>query len=101
MPIEIQNKRKAILVSGEMNIYSAREAHDRLLPMLRDAKAPALDLGKVTDFDSSGLQVLIVAGREADAAGKKLTLVAISSAVRDVLELVQCEELLSRSRSAA
>lgn len=101
MPLEIEKKRRSVIVSGEMNIYSAREGFDKLLPLLRESAATSLDLGQVTEFDSSGLQLLLMASREAEAAGKKFQIRPVSAPVLEALELLQCEELLSRIRSAA
>jgi anti-sigma B factor antagonist len=101
MPLELHSKRKSLAVSGEMNIYTAREGCDLLLPKLRAAASPSLDLAQVTEFDSSGLQVLLMANREAVAAGKTLKITAASGPVHDALMLTQCEELLSRLGGAA
>lgn len=98
MPLEIQNKRKQLAVSGELNIYTAREAAEKLLPLLREAAAPAVDLAQVAEFDSSGLQVLLVAQRAAAAVGKEMVITDASAAVREALDLVQCDELRSRIR---
>jgi anti-anti-sigma factor len=99
MPFEISAKRGTVALGGEMNIYTAREAADKLLPLVRDARSPALDLSQVTEFDCSGLQVLLVARREAEAAGKRMRINEASAAVRDALQLVQCDELISCIRS--
>jgi anti-anti-sigma factor len=100
MPLEIHSKRGSVTLAGEMNIYTAREAADRLLPLLRNAKSPAVDLGQVAEFDCSGLQLLLVARREARAAGKDLRILAASAPVRDALDLVQCDELRVQIGSA-
>ena len=69
--------------------------------MLRDAKSPAVNLAQIAEFDCSGLQVLLMAHREATAAGKELRILQLSASVRDALDLLQCDELRSRIRSAA
>ena len=99
MPLELHQKRKTLIVSGELNIYTAREAGEKLLPLLREAASPTIDLAQVSEFDSSGLQVLLMARRAAVAAGKDLRIAAASAAVRDALDLVQCDELRSRIKS--
>lgn len=100
MPLEIQTRRGGVTLRGELNIYTAREAAERLLPLLRDARSPAVDLGQVAEFDCSGLQVLLVARREAVAAGKDLRILEASQTVREALDLVQCDELRTQLRSA-
>jgi anti-sigma B factor antagonist len=101
MTLQIQSKRGSVLLSGEMNIYTARETAEKLLPLLRNAKSPAVDLGQVAELDCSGLQILLAARRDAVAAGKDLRILAASAAVRDVLDLTQCDELRSQIRGAA
>ncbi len=101
MPFELQPKRGTVLLRGEMTIYTARDAADRLLPVLRDAKSPAVDLSQIAEFDCSGLQILLMARRQAVAAGKDLRVIDASACVREALDLLQCDELRSRLPAAA
>lgn len=75
-------------IEGEMTIYRAAELKPGLLDAVREHAAPALDLSAVTEFDSAGLQLLLVARQEAARLGKRLALSAASSAVRDVFALL-------------
>ena len=75
-------------VEGEMTIYRAAELKPALLDAVRAHAAPALDLSAVTEFDSAGLQLLLVARQEAARLGKRLAVSAASSAVRDVFALL-------------
>jgi anti-sigma B factor antagonist len=75
-------------VEGEMTIYRAAELKPALLDAVRTHDAPALDLSAVTEFDSAGLQLLLVARQEAARLGKRLAVSAASSAVRDVFTLL-------------
>lgn len=75
-------------VEGELTIYRAAELKPALLEAVRTQEAPALDLSAVTEFDSAGLQLLLVARREAATLGKRLALRAPGSAVRDVFALL-------------
>jgi len=47
-----------------------------------------LDLSAVTEFDSAGLQLLLMARREAARLGRQLVVSAASHAVRDVFALL-------------
>jgi len=75
-------------VEGEMTIYRAAELKPGLLDTVREHAAPRLDLSAVTEFDSAGLQLLLVARQEAARLGKRLAVSAASSAVRDVCALL-------------
>jgi anti-anti-sigma factor len=77
-----------LAVEGEMTIYRAAELHPALLDAVRTQDAPALDLSAVTEFDSAGVQLLLVARREAGRLGKRLVLQGASPAVRDVFALL-------------
>jgi anti-anti-sigma factor len=71
-----------------MTIYRAAELHPALLDAVRTQDAPALDLSAVTEFDSAGVQLLLVARREAARLGKRLVLQDASPVVRDAFALL-------------
>jgi len=78
----------ALALEGELNIYGAAENKLRILEFLSRAKeAPALDLSAVTEVDTAGLQLLILAQREAESMGTSLRLLDPSASVLDVLQL--------------
>jgi anti-anti-sigma factor len=83
-----QGAATCLAVEGEMTIYRAAELHPALLDAVRTQDAPALDLSAVTEFDSAGVQLLLVARREAGRLGKRLVLQGASPAVRDAFALL-------------
>ena len=83
-----QGAAACLAVEGEMTIYRAAEPHPALLDAVRTRDAPALDLSAVTEFDSAGVQLLLVARREAARLGKRLVLQDASPAVRDAFALL-------------
>jgi len=83
-----QGAAACLAVEGEMTIYRAAELHPVLLDAVRTHDAPALDLSAVTEFDCAGVQLLLVARREARRHGKELALRAASPAVRDAFALL-------------
>ena len=72
-------------IEGEFTIYRAME----LKPVLF-AQPPVteIDLSGVTEFDSSGLQLLMLAKKTAVAQGRALVLLGRSPAVVEVFELL-------------
>ncbi len=76
-----------LALEGALTIYRAQELKEQLLAALRDSPEPRLDLSQVTELDSSGLQLLYLAKREAARANRTLRIVAHSDAVREVLDL--------------
>lgn len=83
-----QDAAACLAVEGEMTIYRAAELKPALLEAVRAHAAPALDLSAVTEFDSAGLQLLLMARREAARLGKPLRVAGASPAVRDVFTLL-------------
>lgn len=75
-------------LEGEMTIYRAAELKQVLLAAI-DGPAPlVLDLSGVTEIDSAGLQLLMMAKKTAQSKGGDLQLAAQSDAVADVLDLL-------------
>jgi anti-anti-sigma factor len=83
-----QGAAARLAVEGEMTIYRAAELHPVLLDAVRAHDAPQLDLSGVTEFDCAGMQLLLVARREARRLGKDLVLLGASPAVRDAFALL-------------
>lgn len=72
-------------LEGPLTIYRAEELKALLLG---DAPPMELDLSGVTELDTSGLQLLMLAKREATAAQRELHLLHHSKAVLDVFEIL-------------
>jgi anti-anti-sigma factor len=58
---------------------------------LERSAALSIDLSAVRELDTAGLQLLLLAAREAQGTGKSVTLVALSNAVAEVVELCNLE----------
>lgn len=72
-------------LQGELTIYRAAELKQALLA----EPAPIeIDLSGVTDIDTAGVQLLMLAKRVAQTEKRELRLVAHSQAVSDVFELL-------------
>ncbi|QKE62088.1 STAS domain-containing protein [Aquipseudomonas campi] len=80
--------RYVAAVQGEFNIYSAAQLKDELLGVLNSHKQLDIDLGAVEDFDSSGVQILLMLKREAQRQKRSLTFVQHAPSVREVLDLL-------------
>jgi anti-sigma B factor antagonist len=91
----------AIQIAGELTVYHAAETAQQLLARIGEAPALAIDLDGVTEFDSAGIQVLLVAQRAAVAAGGTLQLLRPSRPVLDVIETFALTELLAAPAAVA
>ncbi|WPP02475.1 STAS domain-containing protein (plasmid) [Pseudomonas sp. HR96] len=76
-----------LVIAGEMTIYTASDWSTRLLPLLSSAGDIAIDLSQVTEMDAAGVQLLMLAKREALRNGSRLHLKCHSQSVLDTFEL--------------
>lgn len=76
-----------VVIDGELTIYTAGEVRERLLDALRRGKETEIDLSRVTEIDTAGLQLLILAKREAVAKNRSLLLHGHSAVVLECLDL--------------
>ncbi|MBX3235716.1 MAG: STAS domain-containing protein [Nitrospiraceae bacterium] len=72
-------------IAGELTIYSALELKPRLLGALAQKSALEIHAGNVTEVDTAGIQLLLLAKREAAGAGKQLSLMTPSQSLREAL----------------
>lgn len=74
-------------LGGELTIYHAGELRRALLDEAgAAAQVRTLDLAAIEEFDSAGLQVLLLARRAAERAGGRLLLRGHSAPVREVID---------------
>lgn len=85
---------RPLAVEGELTIYRAAELKPQLLALPPGEGAVGVDLGQVTDIDTAGVQLLLLAHREARAVSRPWRLVAASAAVQEALTLLGLQALL-------
>lgn len=79
---------RTLRIEGELTIYRAEELKQVLLGTTADSAPLELDLSAVTEIDTAGVQLLMLAKKTALAQQRELRLVAHSPAVTDVFELL-------------
>jgi anti-sigma B factor antagonist len=79
---------RRLVLENDLTIYNAPEHKRTLLDALDHAQVVELDLARVGEIDSAGLQVLILAKRESLAAGKEMRILAHSPAVQELLDFL-------------
>jgi anti-sigma B factor antagonist len=85
---ELTRNGDCLQLAGAVNIQGAQALLAQLRPLLEESDPPLrLDLAGVTEIDTAGLQLLLVARRTAAARRRPLAIVAASPVVRSVLEL--------------
>jgi anti-anti-sigma factor len=74
-------------IEGELTIYTAAELKSKIVAAFAAGQPIEIDLSLVDEIDSAGLQLLILAKREAAAADKPISLVKHSQAVLECLDM--------------
>jgi anti-anti-sigma factor len=87
------SKKKAaavqtLRIEGEFSIYRAAELKPVLLQAIEASTVLEIDLSGVAEFDTAGVQLLLLAKRVAAERGHELRLVRHSAVVVDVLQLL-------------
>ena len=78
-----------LFIEGDLTIRRVQEMKDVLVARLAQSQALEVDLAGVTEIDTAGAQLLLMARRAAQASQKELRLVAPSPAVISLFELLR------------
>jgi anti-sigma B factor antagonist len=84
---EKKNGVSLLHIEGDMTIYTAAELKAELMKRLEKPVELEINLSAVSEMDSAGLQLLLLAKREALRHGTPLRLSWHSRAVLDVLDM--------------
>jgi len=76
-------------IRGEFTIFTAQALKEQLVDLIThsDGKEIEVDLADVTDIDSAGLQLMVMAKQEAIAQNRALHFVRHSAPVLDLIDL--------------
>ena len=74
-------------IEGELTIYTAAAIKQRLDQLLGQSAELEIELSQVSEMDTAGLQLLILAKRECLARSGLLKLVGHSQPVREIMDL--------------
>lgn len=81
------SRHQQLALTDDLTIYHALDQKNALLDALAMCDVLELDLARVGEMDTAGLQLLVLLKKEAALAGKEVRLLAHSPAVRSVIEL--------------
>ncbi|MBS1191593.1 MAG: hypothetical protein H6R10_3385 [Rhodocyclaceae bacterium] len=73
-------------IDRNLTIYNAAGLKDELMAALAPVDRLDLDLSRVEEMDTAGLQLLILTKQEATRHGKAMRIVEHSPAVREVID---------------
>ena len=75
-------------IDGELTIYRAADLKVQLLDALRQTQVLEVNLSGITELDTAGLQVLMLAKQTASADKRELKLVQHSPAVVEIFDML-------------
>ena len=75
-------------IDGAMTIYNATEIGSKLFPALQESRDLVINLANVSEIDSAGVQLLMLAKKERATNELTLNLTEHSDAVLDVFDLM-------------
>jgi anti-anti-sigma factor len=84
---QVENGVYRVKVEGEMTIYHALELKQGLMQCLHDCTEMEVSLAGVSEMDTAGFQLLVLAKREAARLGRPLRLAGHSPATLEVMDL--------------
>jgi anti-anti-sigma factor len=79
-------------LEGEMTIYNAAEMKASLTDTLHKCQEMEIDVSKVSEMDTAGVQILLLTKREAGNHNKSLRVVNHSDAVLELFNLYHVAE---------
>ena len=77
---------RRLSIEQDLTIYNADALKEQLLESLGATQVLELDLSRVAEIDTAGVQLLILAKRESLRQGRTLCIVAHSPAVRETID---------------
>jgi len=75
-----------LTIDHDMTIYHAEALKSELMDKLEHHQVIELDLSRITEIDTSGIQLLMLAKRESMKQDKELRIVAHSPSVSELMD---------------
>lgn len=89
-----EEKGITIYVEGEVDVYTAPQLREKLLPLCQNGQTVVVDLSKVNYIDSTGLGVLIGAYKAQRATAGKLILTGMNSRLYRLFKITGLHEIM-------
>lgn len=85
---------RALACPPDFTVASVAAFAGELFAWIDAQREPAVDASGISDLDAAALQLLLMAGREAQSQGKRLRLLAAGEPLRESARLLGMEGLL-------
>lgn len=84
------DKQWRLVVSGSFTIFQAADYKAQLLDVLEQTETLLeMDLTAIEEIDTAGLQLLLMLQQEAQAQGKQVFFTGVSTAMKNVIDILQ------------
>lgn len=90
---ETQGEYILVRLSGEVDLSWSQQVRQEVLAALEQSNAVAVELSEVSYIDSSGIAALVEGFQNARGKSQQFVLIAVSAAVRAVLELARLDRV--------
>ncbi|HEY4211941.1 MAG TPA: STAS domain-containing protein [Steroidobacteraceae bacterium] len=88
MELQVNITSSSVQITGELTVYTCAAASEQICAALAASpELDRLDLSRVSEIDTAGLQTLLAARKYAATSGRHLRIANPSSVVAEVLEL--------------
>lgn len=94
MSVEQEGPVSRMTVVGELTIYAAAECKSQILDAVERGESVEVVAEGITELDTAGVQLLLLAKRMAVKAGKSFRVVSPSAVVEDVLRTLALSHTL-------
>jgi anti-sigma B factor antagonist len=90
----VTEERTTVQIAGDFTVQTAAENKAVLVSALGSGQAVDVDRGNVAEIDTAGIQLLLLAKREAAELAVNLRLVSVPRSVLEILEIVGLDAYL-------
>jgi anti-anti-sigma factor len=91
----LSGEKLILSLEGRLDTTTAPELQTELIPELDKAAYVQLDFEKLAYVSSAGLRVLLMAEKTAKSRGGKMTLVNVSSEIKEIFNMAGFSEILT------
>jgi len=96
-----ENGRCRVRIEDELTVYTASMISESIRDALADHEVVAIDLAGVSEIDTAGLQMLLVAKKEAALRNREVSFIGHNNVVMECLRLVNLASFFKFEAAAA
>ena len=91
----LKDGKLILAVDGRLDVITAPQFQETLIPAFDEAKEIVLDLAKLDYVSSAGLRVLLMGQKTATAKDASMTVVNVSEEIMEVLDMTGFTDMLT------